>query len=336
MTAPFATATERMTMNGKPVHLVPARRILNPDSGFKHKFLCDGPTFSMGDACVYSCAFCFVPDMFRKLARVSALARTHGTPHEDMVIRRRDALEILRSELVKKDGSPRFPNPDDRRVIYSSPSVDVAGNMDLARETVEACRLILTHTHWQIRLLSKSNLLPKIAEALEEHPELSARKRVIYGVSTGTLDDSLARVFEAGAPLVSKRLASLHWLQDHGYRTFGMLCPSLPQFDYETFARAMHEAIRADRCENVWAEVINLRGDSFVRTHQALAPTHPAEAELLRVVMNDKAKWEAYARATFEAHAPLYRPGQLRFLQYVNADTVNWWDARRAAGAVVL
>lgn len=335
MTATAPTA-ERTTMNGKPVHTVPAKSILNLFSRFAEKLLCDGPTFSMGDACVYSCAFCYVPDMFRKLARVAELAREHGTAHAEMVIRRANALEILRGELVKKDGTPRFPDPADTRVIFSSPAVDVAGNMDLVRETVEACRLILTHTHWQIRLLSKSNLLPKVAEALEEFPELRARARVIYGVSTGTLDDELARVFEAGAPLVSKRLASLHWLQDHGFRTFGMICPSLPQFDYSEFARSMHEAIRAERCEHVWAEVINLRGESFVRTFNALAPTHPREAELLRVVMNDKAKWEAYARSTFEAHAPLYPAGKLRFLQYVDAHTVTWWAARQAEGAVIL
>src|SRR5436190_17847327 len=63
--------------------------------------------------------------------------------------------------------------------------------MDLVRETIEACKLILELTHWQIRLLSKSNLLPIIARELP-------RDRIIYGVSTGTLDDKLT-----GTPGVS-------------------------------------------------------------------------------------------------------------------------------------
>lgn len=68
-------------------------------------------------------------------------------------------------------GRPKFRTlaggQPDRRVIYASPLVDVAGNLELVRETVEICRVILELTNWQIRLLSKSNLLPKIAEGLE-------------------------------------------------------------------------------------------------------------------------------------------------------------------------
>ena len=93
---------------------------------------------------------------------------------------------------------------------------------------------------------------------------------MIYGVSTGTLDDNLARSFEQGTPLPSKRVASLHWLQNNGYRTFGMICPSLPQHEYDGFAREIRDAICAEKCEHVWAEVINVRGDSMTRTIAAL------------------------------------------------------------------
>src|SRR5947199_4113018 len=116
--------------------------------------------------------------------------------------------------------------------------------MDLVRETIEACKLILGLTHWQIRLLSKSNLLPIIARELP-------RDRIIYGVSTGTLDDKLAVAFERGTPLPSKRLQSLHWLQDNGYRTFGMICPSLPQRVYYAFSRDMSNSILSEKCKSV-------------------------------------------------------------------------------------
>src|SRR5947208_2637146 len=52
--------------------------------------------------------------------------------------------------------------------------------------------------------------------------------RMIFGVSTGTFDDRLAAAFEEGTPLVSKRINSLHVLQDNGFRTYAMVCPSLP------------------------------------------------------------------------------------------------------------
>lgn len=328
----------RATMNGKPVHEVPAKSVLNLTSGFVHKLLCDGMTFTMGSACAYSCTFCYVEDLMRKNPHWQQVMRAQPGAHfEDVVIRRRGGVEALRQQLTLR-GQPRFMGDEQAgRVIYASPLVDVAANMELVRETVEACRAILQLTRWDIRLLSKSTLLPKVAEMLGE----AGKSRVIYGVSTGTLDDGLARAFERGTPLVSKRLESLHTLQDAGCRTFGMICPSLPDplgGDYLAFAREMKAAIRAERCEHVWGEVINVRGDSMTRTVAALreagARNHAASLEH---VSTDKVAWEAYARATFEGHvAAGYAPWQLRFLQYITASSKPWWQAREADGAVLL
>jgi DNA repair photolyase len=333
----FSTAPppDRATMNGKPVFEVPAKSIINFESGFSHKLLCDGPTFTAGSACPYTCTFCYVPDLMRKSPHMAG-PNAAGARHEDIVIRRHGAIGAMRSQLTDRNGRPKFlDDPADRRVIYASPLVDVAANMELVRETVEACKLILDLTHWQIRLLSKSNLLPRVAEALANHP---GRDRIIYGVSTGTLDNGIARAFEIGTPLVSKRLESLHALQDAGCRTFGMICPSLPMEDYTHFAAEMRNAIRAERCEHVWGEVINVRGESMTRTVGALhGAGYRAEATALIDVGSNKAEWERYARETFEAHvAAGYAPGQLRFLQYVTKDSRAWWSARQQEGAILL
>lgn len=323
-------------MNGKPVYQVPARTIINWDSGFKHKLLCDGLTFSTGSACTYSCSFCYVPDLMAKNPHVKELKEKF----EDVVIRREGAMAALDKQLHSKKGRELA---DKKLVIYASPLVDVAGNMDLVRETAAACSMILATTSWDIRLLSKSNLLPFVVRQLDAGPfKLAARERIIFGVSTGTLDDKLAKAFEDGTPLVSKRLQSLHWLQDNGYRSFGMICPSLPQAYYGQFARDMMKAIRVEKCEHVWAEGINLRGDSFTRTIKALGDAgFGSEASMLSRVSFDKGEWEEYTRRTFLAHAhELLNLGQdpkkLRFLQYVNKDTRDWWRARCDMGAVLL
>jgi hypothetical protein len=107
----------------------------------------------------------------------------------------------------------------------------------------------------------------------------------------------------------------------------------------------MAEAIRADRCEHVWAEVINLRGESFIRTITALSQAgFGAMADELIRVSHDKQEWESYARATFNAHAWCYSlaaqnglgPTKLRFLQYATKATRPWWEEQKRAGAVVL
>lgn len=320
-------------MNGKPVFIVPSKSVINFKSHFDKKFLCDGMTFTAGSACAYSCSFCYVESMMLKQQE---WLQEHGVTGDHMshVVRREKAVEILRKQIKSKPEVFRKK----RQVIYASPLVDVAANMDLVRETVDICKVILSETLWDIRLLSKSNLLPKVAQGLVDWDIHNRGKvRVIYGVSTGTLDDNLAAAFEEGTPKVSKRIESLHWLQDNGYRTFGMICPSLPQRDYVKFAEDMHTALRADRCEHVWAEVINVRGDSFTRTEKCLNEAdYNVDAEFLRLVANDKDQWEQYARDTFEAHAPLYKPGQLRFLQYVNKTNEAYWKSNESRGAVLL
>lgn len=320
-------------MNGKPVFTVPARTIINFKSGFGKKLLCDDMTFTAGSACVYSCSFCYVESMQKKQ---KAWFEQHGVVypqdgHFGVVIRNAEPVEIARRQIRSKPET--FLRA--KHVIYSSPKVDVAANMELVRETVGICKMILRETDWQIRLLSKSNLLPKIAESMDGP---AARNRVIYGVSTGTLDDKLAAAFEEGTPKVSKRIESLHWLQDNGFRTFGMICPSLPQRDYFKFALDMAQAIRADRCEHVWAEVINVRGDSFERTHNALeCAGFTEEADALHVVSSDPKAWEQYARLTFEGHANLLvNKGKLRFLQYVNKSNIGYWHDQQTKGAVLL
>ena len=334
-------------MNMKPVFTVPTKTVINFKSHFDKKLLCDGLTFTAGNACVYSCAFCYVESMQKKS---QDWFRDHGVEygengHLGVVIRTKDAVNILRAQLLSKPEEFRKR----KLVIYSSPKVDVAGNMELVYETVEICKVILELTNWDIRLLSKSNLLPKVAQALEAscghfHQADSPRARIIYGVSTGTLDDKLAAAFEQGTPKVSKRIESLHWLQDNGYRTFGMICPSLPQWDYAKFALDMANAIRLNQCESIWTEVINLRGDSFTRTKNCLFNAGFSEyAEKIVKVSSDKESWEEYARATFLAHANVYGglkspdgSPKLRHLQYVNKATSQWWEGQKENGAILL
>ena len=337
------------TIQGKPVIMRPnAKTVLNLKSlKFAEKLLCDGITLNSGDACVFRCAFCYVGAQMIKvdwpyLESHNAVRRASGLSElgfEDVVIRRPDPVGLLRKQLFHRDGRPRFTDPDDKRVVYSSTLVDVAATMELLRETAALCNVILDSTAWQIRLLSKSSLLARLFK--DNLIPKRHRQRMILGFSTGTLDDNLAASIECGTARVSKRIEALHWLQDEGYRTFGMICPSLPQADgdYIRFSREICEAIRVDRCEHVWAEVINLRGKSLVST---LAGLHgagfTAQAVALSAVMGQGKKdaWEQYARDTFLAHTQHVPAEKLRFLQYVDDSTVDWWAEQRAHGAVLL
>lgn len=337
----------RATMNGKPVLFREnARTVLtDPSEAFGKKLLCDSLVFNLGDACAYSCTYCYCEGAALKFAKAviddynrnAGLANPLHQPHDyqHVVIRRKAALELLVGQLVRPDGTRRYPDPDDHRVIFGSTLVDVAANLELLRETAEACKLILEFTGWQIRLLSKSNLLPRLVEFLPE----KYHQRIIFGFSTGTFDEQVGRTIEPNTARIGQRIKALHWLQDRGFRTFGMVCPSLPQQDYTEFSRIACETIRADKCEHVWAEVINVRGDSFTATCNALRREGLVlEEEMLRSVHGAQAKavWEDYARATFLAHATNIPSNKLHFLQYITPATADWWAQMREHGAVLL
>lgn len=335
-------AFPRATMNSKPVlwRTNTGTVVTDPSPEFGHKLLCDSLVFNTGDACAFSCEYCYVQGAMWKLVKpiVDAHNAAEGTSCDfsDVVIRRANTLPVLDGQLTRKDGSLKYVDPTDHRVIFSSTLVDVAANMELVRETATVCNMILAKTGWQIRLLSKSNLLARVVEFIPEQ----YHHRLILGFSTGTLDPRVSRAIESGTPHVGRRIEALHSLQDRGFRTFGMICPSLPQHDYDQFSREICEAIRVDRCEHVWAEPLNVRPGALPRTLERLREEGlDDEAEMLQSVHGSKAAqaaWEEYARQTFLAHTRHIPAGKLRYLQYVNANSAAWWSEQKANGAVLL
>ena len=348
------TRPKTATINGKPVLYRDGDTILTiPSEEFHEKLLCDGIVFNLGDACVFSCTYCYCECAAFKFTKPTIDAHNRQTGQElgyqDVVILRRNPMEHLKSQLVNEDGSPTYPDSTDTRVVFAPTLVDPAATTEHTRATAEACNLIFEYTHWQIRLLSKSSLLTELIKK-----ELIPKKwhhRLILGFSIGTLDNDLAATIEIGTGKVSKRIEALRWLQDNGIRTFGMICPSLPQDDYDAFSREVCAAIRVEKCEHVWAEVINVRGDSLTKTTAALRNPDPglelseerkaelaAEATRLEAVSGaaNKEAWETYARQTFLAHTRNIPAEKLRFLQYVTAESADWWKDQRDKGAVLI
>lgn len=324
-------------MAGKPVHFVPSHTSISWSDPFAHKELTTGPVMNLGDACAYSCTYCYVEASTK--GRFKGLLR--GQDFQDVVIRRcgsdgaATAIDTLARQLSKQ---PWQGLSQEFHTCFTSSTVDPAPNSELLEETAQAIAVLLNNTRWDVRVLSKSANLPRLATRVVELAP-SAKGRLILGVSTGTLDDNLGRAIERGTALVSKRIKSLHELQDAGYRTFGMICPSLPQADYQALSSAMCKAIRVEKCEHVWAEPINVRGASFQKTIEALeqAGFH-AEAAALRAVSGKgtRSTWDDYAKHTFLAHAANISPEKLRFLHYPSKKSLPWWKDRRDLGAVLL
>jgi DNA repair photolyase len=200
-------------------------------------------------------------------------------------------------------------------------------------ETFELIMLVLQLTGWDVRVLTKSLLIRKLAERIPKE----YRHRIIYGLSIGILDDGVAGLVERLTPPPSQRIKAYRELQQQGLRTYSMHCPILPQADYRAYAERLAASVNWKADELIWAEALNLRGDSMKNTIMTLKDDFPAEADLLAEVAGSRVMWETqYNRPLFEALAAVCPPGKLRFLVYPAAEYRDYWLGNRDRGAVVL
>ena len=95
---PASGCGSRSTMNGKPVLHRNAKTVLKLDAeAFAEKLLCGGLILNPGDACAYSCSFCYVETMM--MYQAPRILRAHedktgeSLEFSDVVIRRRNSVE---------------------------------------------------------------------------------------------------------------------------------------------------------------------------------------------------------------------------------------------------
>ena len=87
---------KRKTMNGKPVYEITVLDVINFQTEFIHKLLCSVATFSLGSACAFSCAYCYVESIVRKHPEVVRLSKEWdrlGLKFEDVVVVRCQSLD---------------------------------------------------------------------------------------------------------------------------------------------------------------------------------------------------------------------------------------------------
>ncbi|TAE92034.1 MAG: hypothetical protein EAZ81_04050 [Verrucomicrobia bacterium] len=318
-------------MGEKMILSIPTATILNIASGFNDKDLTTRGSITGGTACAFTCVYCSSPTMMSRSMHTRIL-RVLNVKHSEVILRRFEPVKILRMQLSDKKGLPRYK--DDNGVVILSPIVDPLANMELMEESFQMILAIMELTNWDVRILTKSMLIKKLATKIPDE----YRHRIIYGLSIGTLDDRISRVVEKLTSPPRLRMKAYRELQRQGLRTYSMHCPILPQSDYSAFAEKLAAEMNWQADELVWGEALNLRGDSVKNTIAALekAELHD-EANLLARVSRSRVMWETqYNRPLFEALASVCPPEKLRYLVYPAPEYRDYWLGLRDRGAVVL
>src|SRR3974390_2814723 len=86
--------------NGKPAFQIPTRKVLSLRSAFVHKKLCDGPTFTFGLSCPFSCSFCYVEAQLSRHSAILRITKETGLRFAQMVANKEDPLPVLKRQLL--------------------------------------------------------------------------------------------------------------------------------------------------------------------------------------------------------------------------------------------
>jgi DNA repair photolyase len=293
--------------------------------GFKHKLLADY-SVNIGNICEFGCTFCYVPSVTTKQKTVKAILDKGYKVEEFSSYRyRENVLETVATDLKK------ISSTDKGTVIFCT-TCDPCATSEHAEITIEAIKLIMSQSNLNVRVLSKSVLIRKIAESISENKD-----RIMYSLSTGTSSEEISRAIEGNASLISARVKTLHWLQDNGYRTYGMICPVIPS-EVKGVSKLLDQ-VRPQLCEYVWAEAINVRGKSLINTYNKLKMSGlEIDADELKRVMESRLNWNTYSVTLFKNFQEEMRSrgllDKLRFLQYMNPEIEKHF--RDQPGAVCL
>jgi DNA repair photolyase len=197
--------------------------------------------------------------------------------------------------------------------------------------TSEALRLVLDHTRFRIRVLTKNAVVGTAPwlDFFSRHPA-----RFVVGLSTGTTDDEWAGRIEVGTSTPTARLSAMRALQDAGVPTYAMLCPVFPDVLASGQLDRLLDQVRPELVEHVWAEPYNDRVNW--RVVRDSYPARSAGHEWFTTVFEHKnpGAWsryatELYVRLRARAEQGGWLP-KLRYLLY--EEMISAEDALRYAG----
>lgn len=237
---------------------------------------------NVGTRCGHRCTYCSSPSLLRMH---NSFKQANENPFDE-------GYAIIDPEMPGKVAHDARHKRKRGRVILCS-TVDAwcpaARKYNLGSRCLKA---ILNEHGWSVRILTKS------AKVVEDYDLIKRyRDRVQIGLTlTGTDEKSgCISAIEPNASTIEERMQSLLYAKKLGLRTYSMLCPLIPGIasSQEQIDKLVKFAEAIDS-EEIFAEPLNRRGKSIIKTKDALALSgYRFEAEEVDAVRN-KIRWSSY------------------------------------------
>ena len=154
--------------------------------------------------CQHNCVYCYAKFMKRFTG--------HRERWGEFVDVKINAPELLVSEVNKKSIGR----------VWISGVCDPYQPVEKRYELTRRCLAILAEKGWPLTVQTKSSLVLRDIEILK------SAKDAEVGFTITTADEKIRKIFEPGAPPVSKRIEALQKLHSEGIKTFVMVAPILP------------------------------------------------------------------------------------------------------------
>ena len=289
------------------VYEYPLRAGINRTTEFEKKGLAEF-SCNVGTRCGHRCTYCSSPSLLRMH---DSFKQVNENPFDDGYA----IIDTGITERVARD----VRNKRKRGRIILCSTVDgwcpAAAKHNLGSRCLKA---ILNEPGWSVRILTKS------AKVIEDYDLIKRyRNRVQIGLTlTGTDEKSgCISAIEPNASTIEERMQSLLYAKKLGLRTYSMFCPLIPGIasSQEQIDKLVKFA-EAIGSEEIFAEPLNRRGKSIIRTKDALALSgYQFEAEQVDSIRN-KIKWSGYVTeliSTVQKSISMFSDmKKLRFLLY--------------------
>lgn len=289
------------------IHIYHLKSGIRPSPEFAKKGLAQY-AINVGTKCDHNCTYCSTGSMLRchqsfKVTKEDPFGHGYAIIDPDM------------PERVAHDAK----NMRNRGLVQLCTTVDAwspaAQKYDIGRRCLDA---VLSQPGWTVRILTKNAAVAKDFDLIEKY-----RDRVLVGLSlTATPDkEDIMLAVEPNASPISERMAALELAYKIKLRTYGMLCPLLPNVadSPEQIDRLVGFGKKIG-AEEVFAEAVNARGSGLRLTEDSLiAAGFAAEAKAIHSIRK-RENWSAYAVSLIKRlQTAMHNHGMtkcLRYLQY--------------------
>ena len=294
---------------------IPRAAVIAPNN-FRFKSLSDW-SYNISLGCKHGCTFCYVPNT-STIKQEIPLEKIPGLIPPDWVQERKEGkhwgdhhwgeysflrewnekefLSSLRkAQNAKKKGKL---TPDGNMAIMFCTTTDpyqtLTGPNAVMLEALRkklvrtALELILTESDLNVRILTRS---PLAKQDFDLYKKFADQNRILFGMSIPTLDDTLRKIYEPGAPAPERKMETLAEAVSEGIPVYVALAPTLPD-EGEKELRNTLERIKKLEPVTIFHEPINLRAENLSR----IETQAKSLARMIRGdVFKSHARWREYA-----------------------------------------